>query len=281
MPRWTHQRTATLAVAIDGDRAIPLRNVISELGARDPEHAAECDPPLDEAAAVPVSEVTFRAVVPQPSKVICIGLNYAAHIEETGNTKGEYPVLFPEVGLDTHRRVQPTSSKPSGVLESVDYETELAVVIGAAGRRLAPADAVFDHIAGYTVANDISMRDYQYKSAQYLQGKAWDATTPLGPYLVTRDELGDPKTDPFTLRTTVNGRQLQESTTDLMIYDIPTLVSTISVFMALSPGDVILTGTPSGVGMRREPPVLLDDGDVVISEVEGVGRMENRIVREG
>jgi acylpyruvate hydrolase len=123
------------------------------------------------------------------------------------------------------------------------------------------------------------MRDYQYKTPQYLQGKAWDATTPLGPYLVTRDEAGDPKTQPRRLTTIVNGETVQDSTTDLMIYDIPTLISTVSEIMELVPGDVILTGTPSGVGVRREPPLLLDDGDVVISEVEGVGRMENRVVR--
>ena len=265
-----------LAVAIDGERAIPLRDV-TELGAATPSSLLSA-PSLDESAAVPVSELTFRPVVPNPAKVICIGLNYAAHIEETGNKKGEYPVLFPKWASTLTGPFADIVRDPEP--ESVDYETELAVIIGTAGRRIAPGD-VFDHVAGYTVANDISMRDYQYKSAQYLQGKAWDATTPLGPYLVTRDELGDPRTDPLTLRTTVNGQTLQESTTDLMIYDIPTLVSTISEFMALTPGDVILTGTPSGVGFRRDPQVLLDDGDVVISEVVGVGRMENRIVRAG
>jgi acylpyruvate hydrolase len=263
-----------LAVAIDGERAIPLRDV-TELGAATPSQVLS-DPPLDEAAAVPVSELTFRAVVPNPAKVICIGLNYAAHIEETGNTQGEYPVLFPKWASTLTGPFADIVRDPEP--ESVDYETELAVIIGTAGRRIAP-EAVYDHVAGFTVANDLSMRDYQYKTKQYLQGKAWDATTPLGPYLVTRDEVGDPKTQPRRLTTVVNGDTLQDSTTELMIWDIPALISTVSEFMALAPGDVILTGTPSGVGFRREPPVLLDDGDVLVSEVEGVGRMENRIVR--
>ena len=223
-----------------------------------------------------MSELTFRAVVPNPAKVICIGLNYAAHIEETGNTKGEYPVLFPK-WASTLTGPFADIPKPAESAK-VDYETELAVVIGTAGRRIAPGD-VFDHVAGYTVANDISMRDYQYKTPQYLQGKAWDATTPLGPYLVTPEDV--PDVTALTLRTTVNGQQVQESSTGLMIYDIPTLISTVSEIMELVAGDVILTGTPSGVGARRDPPLFLDDGDVVISEVEGIGRMENRVVREG
>ncbi len=122
------------------------------------------------------------------------------------------------------------------------------------------------------------MRDYQYKTHQWMQGKAWDAVTPLGPELVTLDEAGDGTG--ATLRTTLNGDVVQESSTDLMIFDIPTLIATISEFTTLEPGDVILTGTPSGVGFRREPPLLLSDGDVLITEVEGVGRLENRMVSE-
>jgi acylpyruvate hydrolase len=122
------------------------------------------------------------------------------------------------------------------------------------------------------------MRDYQYKTHQWMQGKAWDAVTPLGPELVTLDEAGDGTG--LTLRTTLNGDVVQESSTDLMIFDIPTLIATISEFTTLEPGDVILTGTPSGVGFRREPPLLLSDGDVLITEVDGVGRLENRMVSE-
>jgi acylpyruvate hydrolase len=122
------------------------------------------------------------------------------------------------------------------------------------------------------------MRDYQYKSTQYLQGKGWDATTPVGPYLVTPDEILDLRS--LTLTTTVNGATVQEASTAQMIFDVPTLVSTISEFMALAPGDLILTGTPSGVGFRREPQLLLDDGDLVVCEIDGIGRLENRVVSE-
>ena len=128
------------------------------------------------------------------------------------------------------------------------------------------------------MANDVTMRDYQYKTHQWLQGKAWDASTPLGPALVTADEIPDPGR--LTLRTTVNGEQVQEASTELLIFPIPTLISVISQFTALEPGDVILTGTPAGVGFRREPPLLMGDGDVAVVEIEGVGRIENRFTTE-
>ena len=149
------------------------------------------------------------------------------------------------------------------------------MVIGERARRVPPGRAL-EFVAGYAVANDVSMRDYQYKSHQWLQGKAWDASTPVGPDLVTLDQIESP----LTLRTFVNGEQTQEATTDLLIFDVATLVSTISEFATLEPGDLILTGTPGGVGYRREPPLLLKDGDVVAVEVEGVGRIENRCVAD-
>ncbi len=148
-------------------------------------------------------------------------------------------------------------------------------MIGASARGVSPEDAL-NHVAGVTVANDISMRDYQNKTHQWLQGKAWEATTPVGPALVTLDEVGD--LGALTLRTTVNGQVVQEASTGLMIFDVPTLISVISEFTTLEPGDLILTGTPSGVGMRRDPPLLLTPGDVVVVEVDGVGRIQNTCV---
>jgi acylpyruvate hydrolase len=159
--------------------------------------------------------------------------------------------------------------------EAIDYEGELVVVIGERGRRV-PRERALAHVAGYAVANDVSMRDYQYKTHQWLQGKAWDASTPVGPDLVTRDEI----TEPLTLRTFVNGEKVQEASTELLIFDIATLVSTVSEFATIEPGDLILTGTPGGVGFRREPQLLLEDGDVVVVEVDGVGRIENRCVAD-
>ena len=159
--------------------------------------------------------------------------------------------------------------------DAIDYEGELLVVIGERGRRI-PRERALDHVAGYAVANDVSMRDYQYKTHQWLQGKAWDATTPVGPDLVTLDEVPEPT----TLRTFVNGEKVQEASTELMIFDVATLVSVVSEFATIEPGDLILTGTPGGVGYRREPQLLLKDGDVVVIEIDGVGRLENRCVAE-
>jgi acylpyruvate hydrolase len=263
-----------LVVQIDGDLATPLRGV-TELG-RDTPSSLLAAPPLEAQSAVPVSELVFRPVVPAPAKVICIGLNYLAHIEETHNTQPDYPVFFPK-WASTLTGAYDDIPKPAESA-AVDYEVELAVVIGERARRVSPEDALAC-VAGYTVANDVTMRDYQYKSSQYLQGKAWDATTPVGPHLVTPDEISDPAA--LTLRTTVNGETVQEASTALMIIDVPTLVSTISEFTALEPGDLILTGTPAGVGYRRDPQLLLDDGDLVACEIDGIGRLENRIVSSG
>jgi acylpyruvate hydrolase len=150
-------------------------------------------------------------------------------------------------------------------------------VIGTAGRRIAAADALA-HVAGYTVANDVTMRDYQYKTHQWLQGKAWDACTPLGPWLVTPDEVGDVAMLDIALIR--NGETLQSASLAQLMFDVPTLISRVSEFATLLPGDVILTGTPGGVGFRREPQVFLQPGDKVAVEVSRVGRVENLITRE-
>jgi acylpyruvate hydrolase len=205
--------------------------------------------------------------------VICVGLNYAAHIEETKREHSDYPVLFTKFATTLTGPEDPIPLPPES--EAIDYEGELVVVIGERGRRI-PRERALDHVAGYAVANDVSMRDYQYRTHHWLQGKAWDASAPVGPDLVTLDEI----TEPLTLRTFVNGQKVQEASTQLLIFDVPTLVSAVSEFATIEPGDLILTGTPGGVGYRREPQLLLKDGDVVAVEVEGVGRIENRMVAE-
>jgi acylpyruvate hydrolase len=221
--------------------------------------------------AFPASEAEFRPVVPNPSKVICIGLNYKAHIEETGRDDSAYPVLFPKFASSLTGAFAelelPTEST------QIDYEGELAVVIGTPGRRISEADAA-DHVLGYTVANDISMRDYQYKTHQWMQGKAWDACTPVGPYLVTPDEVD---ITAQSISTTLNGEKVQDSTINLLIFSLPRLIATISEFTTLSTGDLILTGTPAGVGHRRTPPLYLKSGDVISVEVSGVGAIRNTI----
>ena len=260
-----------LAVAIEHGRAIPLRGV-TELGPETP-HPLLLSAPLDRESSLPLEEVRFRPVIPAPRKVICVGLNYVAHAAEAGRDVPGYPVLFTKFADSLtgpfEQIVCPSQSS------AIDYEGELAVVIGARARRVS-VDQALEVVAGVTVANDVTMRDFQNKTHQWLQGKAWSAATPVGPELVTLDEVGD--LGALTLRTVVNGETVQEASTGLMIFPIPTLVSVISQFATLEPGDMILTGTPSGIGFRRDPPLLLGPGDVVSVEVERVGRLENSFV---
>ena len=260
-----------VAVLLDGDQAVPLRGV-SELGPGTPLSLLR-DPPLEPDSAFPSTDLQRRPVVPQPGKVICVGLNYAAHIEETKREHSDYPVLFTKFATTLTGPYDPIPLPPES--QAIDYEGEVVVVIGERGRRI-PRDRALDYVAGYSVANDVSMRDYQYKTHQWLQGKAWDASTPVGPDLVTLDEAPYP----LTLRTQVNGETVQNASTELLIFDVATLVSVISEFATLEPGDLILTGTPGGVGYRREPQLLLKDGDVVTVEVDQIGRIENRCVAD-
>jgi acylpyruvate hydrolase len=254
---------------VQGDLLVPLAG-LAELGpAVTPELLELAE--RRTADAFPAAEADLRPVVPSPAKVICVGLNYQAHIEETGRSDSDYPVLFPKWASSLAGPFDPLELPSESA--AVDYEGELTVVIGAPGRRIREEDA-HQHILGYTVANDISMRDYQYKTHQWMQGKAWDACTPVGPYLVTPDEVD---ITAQTISTTVNGEKVQDSSISLLIFSIPRLIATISEFTELTPGDLILTGTPSGVGFRRTPPLLLKPGDVVTVEVSGVGTIRNEI----
>ena len=266
----TYDKSGAPVVAeLQGDRLVPLAG-LTELGAATTAEvlaAAE----RRTADAFPESGATLRAVVPNPAKVICIGLNYKAHIEETGRSDSDYPVLFTKFASSL--TAANAAIDISGGSVEVDYEGELTVVIGKPGRRISEADAM-DHVLGYTVGNDLSMRDYQYKTHQWMQGKAWDGCTPVGPYLVTRDEV-DITTQ--SISTTLNGEKVQDSRIDLLIFPIPRLIATISEFTELRTGDLILTGTPSGVGARRTPPLFLKSGDVVTVEVTGVGALRNTI----
>lgn len=214
-------------------------------------------------------------VVPHPDKIICVGLNYRAHIDETGRDLSAYPVMFTKfasslIGPRDDILLPPESAQ-------VDYEVELAVVIGRAGRRI-PREQAAEHILGYTVANDVTMRDYQYKTHQWLQGKAWDNSTPLGPYLVLPGEVDVAAAG---VRTIMGGEKLQDSDTSRLMFDVPTLIATVSEFTTVLPGDVILTGTPGGVGFRRDPQLFLHDGDEITVEVDGIGSLTNRVRREG
>jgi acylpyruvate hydrolase len=257
------------AALVDGDVLRPLAG-IAELGRETPSEVL-ADPPLSD-ERIALADVSLRPVVPRPGKVLCVGLNYAAHVDEGIYDVPDYPVLFTKFAETLIGAGQPIVLPPES--EAVDFEAELAFVMGRHVRRSSDLDAV----AGYTLANDVSMRDYQYRTHQWLVGKAWASSTPLGPFLVTPDEVGDPHALDISLE--LNGQRMQASNTSRFIFDIPTLIATISEVVPLAPGDVVLTGTPEGVGYRRDPQVLLKDGDRVVVEIERVGRLENPVAAE-
>ncbi len=226
-------------------------------------------------AELPLSQLTLRAPVLAPGKVICLGLNYRGHVQETGRELPDYPVLFTKFAESIIGPRDDIIAPPES--EAVDYEAEMAVVIGRTTRRVSP-EAAREVVAGYTVANDVTMRDYQHRSHQWLQGKAWPRSTQLGPWLVSGDEIGDGAALDICLER--NGEQLQRSNTSLMIFDVPTTLARLSEFVTLEPGDVILMGTPDGVGFRRDPPVLLTPGDHVTVTIDGIGSIANGVVAE-
>jgi acylpyruvate hydrolase len=211
-------------------------------------------------------------VVPRPGKIFCVGLNYRTHILEMGRELPEFPTLFakfPEalIGADDPIALPPESS-------AVDWEAELAVVIGAPVRR-ATAEEASQAIAGFAVLNDVTMRDWQYRSVQWLQGKTFEATTPLGPWLVTPDELPGGVRPTLDLRCLVDGDVVQAANTGDLVFDPVALVAYISRIVTLQPGDVIATGTPGGVGHARKPPRYLGEGSVLETEIEGLGSQRN------
>ena len=261
-----------LAGLVEDDAVRPLRGV-AELG-RDTPSEVLADPPLTD-ERVRLAEVQLLPIVPHPGKIVCVGLNYRAHADEGGYDVPDYPALFTKFAETLVAAGDPIVLPPES--EAVDFEAELAFVMGRRVRRTSGASAL-DAVAGYTIGNDVSMRDYQYKTAQWLPGKNWAASTPLGPFLVTPDEVDDPHQLDISLE--LNGERMQSANTSQLIFDVPTLVATISEFVPLAPGDVVLTGTPSGVGYRRDPKVLLRDGDRVAVEIERLGRLENPVAAE-
>lgn len=221
-----------------------------------------------------VSEKSVRLGSPitRPSKIVCVGLNYRDHAEETKQPLPESPLLFSKASSAT---IGPYDSVilPADSQE-VDYEVELAVVIGRKATKVPITDA-YQYIAGYSVANDVSARDVQFRQKQWHQGKSYDTFFPMGPCLVTKDEIPDPNA--LHVQFALNGTILQNSNTDNLIFNVPTLVSHISNIMTLYPGDVISTGTPAGVGVFRNPKILLKPGDVMVTTVEGLGALRNEV----
>ena len=283
----------TAAVRVDGDTLV-------HLGATDVGSLLAQPEWRSRAAAVSgttsyaAADATFATLVPTPSKVVCVGLNYKTHIQEMGRDLPEYPTLFAKfadclIGAtdDILRPVETTE---------FDWEVELAVVIGSTVRR-ATTEQAEAAIAGFTVLNDITCRDWQFRTREWLQGKNWESSTPVGPYLVTPDELPGGVRPTLAVRCEVTGSELPDpaappagcafaarcphANTGDLLFDPVALVEYISTMVRLNPGDIIATGTPGGVGHARKPSRYLADGEVVVTEIEGLGRLVNRVVSDG
>lgn len=232
--------------------------------------------PAADRLAVPLAQVHLRAPVPRPGKIVCIGLNYMDHVEETGTEVPSEPAVFAKFANSVIGDGVPIVIPPA--TSQVDYEVELVAVIGRRTRNVTAEEAPA-HVAGYMCGNDVSARDLQTSNAQWTRGKAIDTFLPCGPWLVTADEVGDPQT--LQLWCEVNGERLQDSNTSRMIWSVAQLVSFVSQTMTLEPGDLISTGTPPGVGQARTPVRFLHAGDEVVVSVDRVGSLRNPVIAEG
>lgn len=224
---------------------------------------------------IPLAEVTFLPVIQNPGKVLCIGINYATHVRETGREMPTYPMIFTRFADSQTAHLQPIVRPKAS--HKLDFEGELAVVIGKPARHVKQADAL-DYVAGYACYNDGSVRDWQKHTIQFVPGKNFPNTGGFGPWLVTSDEIGDPQD--LELTTRLNGEVMQHTSTSDMIFDVRKLIEYCSTFTELAPGDVIVSGTTGGVGAFREPPVWMKPGDEVEIEISRIGILRNSIVDE-
>jgi acylpyruvate hydrolase len=256
----------TVAAARDGE---DLFAFLDRNGRELPDVGAALATGLGNRSARPLDgELRLVRPVLAPAATVCVGVNYGAHIREMGRETPTSPTLFLKLAQaltdpDAEVEIPPESEQP-------DYEGELVVVIGRGGRRI-PEELAFTHVAGLTLMNDVSMRDFQYRSLQWFAGKSWHASTPVGPEVVTLDELGD--LDDLQLTTSVNGEVRQRASVGDLVFGIPALIADISRIIELAPGDLIATGTPGGVGHAFDPPRYLAPGDVVDVSVEGIGTL--------
>ena len=228
-----------------------------------------------------VSEVQLAAPIPRPRKnIVCLGLNYAEHARESAEASGrpattlEAPIFFTKAPTTANGPYSDIVIDPA-VSEEVDWEAELAVIIGKTGKNIREEDAL-EYVFGYTVLNDVTARDLQSRHKQYFKGKSIDGYCPMGPWISTADEIADPQQLPVRLR--VNGVTKQDSNTSNMIYSVRQIIAILSRGLTLEPGDIIATGTPSGVGFARKPPEFLKAGDIMETEIEGIGTMRNTVV---
>ena len=263
---------------VAGDRVITVSNALGKTyptlrDALTPDGIAMIRRASDARPDRKLSDIRFLPAIPNPGKIVCAGINYRAHAAETGRELPQQPSMFARftdtlVGHDSEM-IRPKISS------NFDFEGELTVVIGRPGRYIRKEDAL-DHVAGYTIMVDGSVRDYQKFSV--TAGKNFPGTGPLGPWIVTTDELPDPHK--LTLTTRLNGQVMQHSGTDILIHDVPALIAFVSNFTPLAPGDIIATGTPEGVGHGRKPPLWMRPGDVLEVEITGIGVLRTRIVDE-
>jgi 2-keto-4-pentenoate hydratase/2-oxohepta-3-ene-1,7-dioic acid hydratase in catechol pathway len=265
---------------IDGDKAFDLGAVLKDRfptlkSAIAANALAEAAKSASSAKQHALKDIAWLPVIPNPDKILCIGLNYETHRKETGRSEVENPTVFPRY-FNSQIGHLANIIRPR-VSTDLDFEGELAVIIGKPGRYISRASA-WDHIAGYSLYNDGSVRDYQRHTSQFTPGKNFSDTGPFGPWMMTPDELGE--LGPLRLQTRVNGTVVQDATIDQMIFDIPRQIEYCSTFTRLEPGDVIATGTPGGVGARRTPPLWLKPGDIVEVELDRLGILRNGVADE-
>jgi 2-keto-4-pentenoate hydratase/2-oxohepta-3-ene-1,7-dioic acid hydratase in catechol pathway len=253
-----------------GDRWPTLRSLLTAGAVADAQQLAATSGP-----DFSLADIAFAPVIPDPDKIICIGLNYRDHVAETGRPLTEKPALFARFAGSQIGHLQPLV-KPR-VSDEFDYEGELAVIIGKSGRHI-PAHRALEYVAGYSCYNEGSVRDWQRHTSQFLAGKSFSGTGGFGPWMVTADEIPDPSR--LTLETRLNGQVVQHTTTDCMITSIPEQIAYISTILPLLPGDVIVSGTPGGVGVKRTPQLFMRPGDVAEIEISGIGILRNPVIAE-
>ncbi|WP_416403565.1 fumarylacetoacetate hydrolase family protein [Arthrobacter sp. LFS091] len=262
----------TVAVRQDGDTLTEIDG-FADVGALLADPAWETTAKAANGATHALDGADLAAVVPSPGKIICVGHNYRNHIKEMGRDIPEHPTLFAKY---TESLIGPNDDLAlPQESDTVDWEAELAVIIGKKGRRIPESEAA-EHIAGYAVLNDVSMRDYQFRTIQWLQGKTWENSTPFGPALVTKDEFS---AGPL-MTSAVDGEIQQSTPTGDLVFTPEFLVSYISTIITLNPGDVIATGTPGGVGHAQDPKRYLQEGQLLVTTIEGLGQLSNRVVKE-
>jgi 2-keto-4-pentenoate hydratase/2-oxohepta-3-ene-1,7-dioic acid hydratase in catechol pathway len=266
---------------VQGDRVIPLSALLRDAPTdmialiRDWDWLSRAIAPSAKGAGLPLADVTLLAPIERPGKVLAIGLNYADHIAETGNKPPEQQLWFSKASTSIHAPFAPIEVPK--VSTQVDYEVELVAIIGKAGRHISREDAP-RHVFGYCVGNDVSVRDWQRQTPQWMLGKSFDTHGPIGPWITTADEVGEPHR--LDIQCIVNGEVRQTSNTKHLVFDVWAQIEHLSKVMTLEPGDIIFTGTPGGVGLAHKPPVFLAPGDKVVCEIAELGVIEAVMVQE-